>query len=314
MTHRDRPSTLSGKFSREMFFATSPDLPRIIEIDLDRLTPNPDQPRKTFDAAALQELADSIARRGLIQPVVVREAADAGCLLVAGERRYRAHQLLRRTTIAAIVTQGNPDEIALIENLQREDLNPIDAAEALALMMERHRYSQEDLGRTIGKNRVTVNELLRLNTLPQKIKDECRTSDTPQPLFRPEENCRTSDTQARLESMVLAALGWVGWVWLAVARQLRRGAPSSPPLFASANGFALGIPLPRGIGASPLHLLWWFPLGAVLGVWWLASPVWVRFNRACLRVLAGWIYRRDPPNAPSRRRGPETAVPRAPAR
>ncbi len=178
MTHRDRPSTLSGKFSREMFFATSPDLPRIIEIDLDRLTPNPDQPRKTFDAAALQELADSIARHGLIQPVVVREAADAGYLLVAGERRYRAHQLLGRTTIAAIVTQGNPDEIALIENLQREDLNPIDAAEALALMMERHRYSQEDLGRTIGKNRVTVNELLRLNTLPQKIKDECRTSDT----------------------------------------------------------------------------------------------------------------------------------------
>jgi ParB family transcriptional regulator, chromosome partitioning protein len=178
MTHRDRPSTLSGKFTREMFFATSPDLPRIIEIDLDRLTPNPDQPRKTFDAAALQELADSIARHGLIQPVVVREAADAGYLLVAGERRYRAHQLLGRTTIAAIVTQGNPDEIALIENLQREDLNPIDAAEALALMMERHRYSQEDLGRTIGKNRVTVNELLRLNTLPQKIKDECRTSDT----------------------------------------------------------------------------------------------------------------------------------------
>ena len=178
MTHRDRPSTLSGKFSREMFFATSPDLPRIIEIDLDRLTPNPDQPRKTFDAAALRELADSIARHGLIQPVVVREAADAGYLLVAGERRYRAHQLLGRTTIAAIVTQGNPDEIALIENLQREDLNPIDAAEALALMMERHRYSQEDLGRTIGKNRVTVNELLRLNTLPQKIKDECRTSDT----------------------------------------------------------------------------------------------------------------------------------------
>jgi ParB family chromosome partitioning protein len=85
---------------------------------------------------------------------------------------------LGRATIAAIITQRNPDEIALIENLQREDLNPVEAAEALALMMERHHYNQEDLGRTIGKNRVTVNELLRLNTLPQKIKDECRTSDT----------------------------------------------------------------------------------------------------------------------------------------
>ena len=161
-----------------MFFNTSLDLPRIVEVDLDRLTPNPDQPRKTFDEAALRELAASIERHGLIQPVTVKEAADDRYLLVAGERRYRAHQLLGRTTIAAILTQGNPDEIALIENLQREDLNPLDAAEALATLMERHRYSQEDLGRAIGKNRVTVNELLRLNTLPQKIKEECRTSDT----------------------------------------------------------------------------------------------------------------------------------------
>ena len=147
-----------------MFFNTSLDLPRIVEVDLERLTPNPDQPRKTFDEAALRELAASIERHGLIQPVTVKEAADDRYILVAGERRYRAHQLLGRSTIAAILTQGNPDEIALIENLQREDLNPIDAAEALATLMERHRYSQEDLGRAIGKNRVTVNELLRLNT------------------------------------------------------------------------------------------------------------------------------------------------------
>jgi len=178
MAHPDRPSTLRGKLTRSMFFETSPDLPRIVEVDLDRLTPNPDQPRKTFDETALRELAASIERHGLIQPVTVKEAAGDTYILVAGERRYRAHQLLGRTTIAAILTQGNPDEIALIENLQREDLNPIDAAEALASLMERHRYSQEDLGRTIGKNRVTVNELLRLNTLPPKIKAECRTSDT----------------------------------------------------------------------------------------------------------------------------------------
>jgi len=160
-----------------MFFQTSPDLPRIVEIDLDRLTPNPDQPRKWFDDVALQELAASIERHGLIQPIIVKEAEGDTFILVAGERRYRAHKLLGRATIAALITQGNPDEIALIENLQREDLNPIEAAEALAIMMERHHYNQEDLGRTIGKNRVTVNELLRLNTLPQKIREECRTSD-----------------------------------------------------------------------------------------------------------------------------------------
>jgi ParB family chromosome partitioning protein len=178
MANPDRPSSLKGKLSRAMFFQTSPDLPRIVEIDLDRLTPNPDQPRQWFDETALHELAASIEQHGLIQPVIVKEAQGDTFMLVAGERRYRAHQLLGRTTIAALITQGNPDEIALIENLQREDLNPVEAAEALATMMERHHYSQEDLGRTIGKNRVTVNELLRLNTLPQIIKDECRTSDT----------------------------------------------------------------------------------------------------------------------------------------
>lgn len=178
MAKPDRPSTLHGKLTRSMFFATSPDLPRIVEVDLDRLMPNPDQPRKTFDEAALQELAASIDKYGLIQPVTVKETMGDAYILVAGERRYRAHKLLGRTTIAAIVTQGNPDEIALIENLQREDLHPIEAAEALSTMMERYRYSQEELGRAIGKSRVTVNELLRLNALPTKIKAECRTSDT----------------------------------------------------------------------------------------------------------------------------------------
>lgn len=106
----------------------------------------------------------------------------------------------------------------------------------------------------------------------------------------------------------LAALGWVLWVWLAVARPLRRGAPISPPLFASANLFALGVLLLLGIGASPLHLLWWFPLSAALGVWLLALPVWVRFNMGCSSVLAGWVYRRDPPNAPSSPRRQPGAV------
>ena len=110
----------------------------------------------------------------------------------------------------------------------------------------------------------------------------------------------------------LAALGWVGWVWLAVARQLRRGTPISPPLFASANLFAMGVLLLLGIGASPLHLFWWFPLSAVLGVLWLALPVWVRFNISCLSVLAGWVHRRDPPNAPSSPRRKPGAVRKPP--
>jgi hypothetical protein len=112
--------------------------------------------------------------------------------------------------------------------------------------------------------------------------------------------------------VVLVALGWVGWVWLTVARQLRRGAPISPPLFATANLFAMGVLLLLGIGASPLHLLWWFPLSAVLGVLWLALPVWVRFNMSYLSVLVGWVDRRDPPNAPSSPRCEHSAVRKSP--
>lgn len=168
------------KPKRDFFFGTSPDLPKIVEVNLSEIHPNPDQPRKTFDEARLRELAASIERQGLLQPIIVQKRAgsDGGYLLVAGERRFRAHQLLEKVTIPAILTEGNPDEIALIENIQREDLNPLEEAEALERMMDRYHYTQEELGQVIGKAQNTVSETLQLNTLPPFIKDEYRTSDT----------------------------------------------------------------------------------------------------------------------------------------
>ena len=168
-----------GKLKRDVFFGTSHDLPKVIEIDLDKIRQNPDQPRKTFNEEALRELAGSIEKHGLIQPITVKQDEEEDTfLLVAGERRYRAHKLLERQTIPAIITQGNTDEIALIENIQREDLNALETAEALQQMIERHSYTQEELGKVIGKAQNTVSEFLKLNTLPQQIKDEYRTSDT----------------------------------------------------------------------------------------------------------------------------------------
>ena len=167
------------KPKRDFFFGTSPDLPKIVEMSVSEIHPNPDQPRKTFDEEKLRELARSIERQGLLQPIIVqrREASDGGYLLVAGERRFRAFQLLNKATIPAIITEGNPDEIALIENIQREDLNPLEEAEALERMMERYHYTQEELGKVIGKAQNTVSETLQLTTLPAEIKDEYRTSD-----------------------------------------------------------------------------------------------------------------------------------------
>jgi ParB family transcriptional regulator, chromosome partitioning protein len=177
MEQRNRPSSLAGKLGKDLFFGTSPDLPKIIELDLDQVVPNPDQPRKTFRQAALEELAASIEKHGLIQPVTVKPNEHGGYILVAGERRYRAHQMLGKTTIAAIVTNGNADEIALIENIQREDLNPLETAEALSQMMARYRYTQEELGKVIGKAQNTVSEFLKINSLSPRVKENYRTSD-----------------------------------------------------------------------------------------------------------------------------------------
>jgi ParB family chromosome partitioning protein len=109
-------------------------MPKIIEVELTKLRPNPDQPRKVFAEQTIKELADSIDQHGLIQPISIvpdPENQD-GYMIVAGERRYRAHQHLTKPTIVAIITKGKPDEISLIENIQREDLNPMDQAEGLA--------------------------------------------------------------------------------------------------------------------------------------------------------------------------------------
>lgn len=168
MIKKKSGTPLSSKLSRDVFFGTSEDLPQIMEIDLADISPNPDQPRKTFNQQSLQELAETIAKHGLIQPITVKKAdTGKGYVLVAGERRLRAFELLERTSIPAILTTGNSEEIALIENIQREDLDPLEEAEALDLMIERHRYTQEQLGAIIGKAQNTVSQTLSLLKLPR---------------------------------------------------------------------------------------------------------------------------------------------------
>lgn len=169
---------LGERISLDMFGASS-DLPRIIELDLDKVQPNPNQPRRFFDEASLRELADSIEATGLLQPILVKPLDGlAGVYeIVAGERRYRAHGLLGRTTIAAVIASGNTDEIAIVENVQREDLKPMELAESLQRLMDTHGYTQDVVSKVIGKARSTVTELLSLNKLPESIKAECRVSD-----------------------------------------------------------------------------------------------------------------------------------------
>ena len=137
------------------------------------IEPNPEQPRKHFAEDKLAELAASIRARGVLQPVVIRRLPDGGLQLLAGERRFRAAQLAGLDRIPALIREGDdPLEIALIENVQREDLAPLEEAEALAVLIERHGYSHREVADLLGKSRPYVSNTLALTRLPEPVKAE----------------------------------------------------------------------------------------------------------------------------------------------
>ena len=144
----------------------------IIEVELDRIVPNEYQPRKVFDDDKLKELAASIKEQGVIQPIIVhRIGSNYG--LIAGERRWRAARVAGLKTVPALVREATKRELieqALIENIQREDLNPLEAAEAFKRLQDEFKLTQEDLAKRVGKERSTVTNFLRLLGLPREIK------------------------------------------------------------------------------------------------------------------------------------------------
>jgi ParB family transcriptional regulator, chromosome partitioning protein len=190
-------SRLGSRFpSRDVFFGTSSDLPRIVELDVTQIVWNPDQPRKHVDPDRLKELADSITAHGLIHPITVRRTDTDQYMVVAGERRFRAFVLLERTSIPAIISEGSTDELALIENIQREDLSPIDEYQAIARLMEKHGYSQGEVASALGKSRVSINEIMSLAGLAPAILNEMRTANVSKSVLV--EIARAGDDDAQL--------------------------------------------------------------------------------------------------------------------
>jgi ParB family chromosome partitioning protein len=166
-------SALLGDVQREQ--PVDPAAPRdgnIRLIDVGAIRPNPDQPRRHFDETALDELAASLKERGLLQPIVVR-TQDSGYQIVAGERRWRAAQRAQLHQIPAIVrtmTDAETFELAIIENIQRQDLNAIEEAEAYHRLGAEYGHTQEALGKLVGKSRSHVANLLRLLELPAEVR------------------------------------------------------------------------------------------------------------------------------------------------
>lgn len=163
--------------------ATEPALPtlqidRILQLPPDQIQPDPEQPRKHFDETALAELAQTISEQGIVQPLTVTKLADGTLRLVAGERRLRAAKLLGLESVPARMCAPEAAPfVALIENLQRKDLNPMEEAQGLHRLKLLYGLTDEQIAEKVGKPRTVVTESLSLLRLPDPIREECRTSD-----------------------------------------------------------------------------------------------------------------------------------------
>ncbi len=147
---------------------------KILEIDIDKVKPNPNQPRKIFDQTSLEELSTSIKSQGILQPILVEEIADSVYVIVAGERRYRAAKMAGLKVVPCIVrsfTDLQRMEVSLIENIQRESLNPVEEARAYAYLLSQAEIKQEELAQKVGKGRSTITNSVRLLQLPEKMLD-----------------------------------------------------------------------------------------------------------------------------------------------
>jgi ParB family chromosome partitioning protein len=157
--------------------ALIPSPPGVSEVAVDSIVPNPRQPRQALDPQSLEELADSIREQGLVQPLVVSEAEE-GYQLLVGERRWRAAKLAGLETVPVVVREVTPQqmlELALVENIQREDLNPLETASAYQQLVEEFGLTQQHVAEKVGKNRATVANTLRLLKLPQEAKNSLLT-------------------------------------------------------------------------------------------------------------------------------------------
>lgn len=169
----------ASSFLAGVALSKSDHIPTVIEVTLDNILPDPEQPRRHFDAASIEELADSIKTKGLLQPITVRRNPEAlgQYIIVAGERRWRAHRVAGLPSIACVLTTGDPAELSLIENMQRADLNPIEEAEAIERLMTQRNYTHETVAKVLGKSRVTITERLAVLRLPVDVRERARALD-----------------------------------------------------------------------------------------------------------------------------------------
>jgi ParB family chromosome partitioning protein len=237
--------------------------PELRDVPVDLIAPSPHQPRQRFDEASLIALADSLRERGVLQPVLVRPLPGGTYELIAGERRWRAARLADFETIPALVRPHDDAaslELALIENMAREDLSPVEEARACALLVEELGLTREAIGRRVGRSRVAVSNLLRLLDLPDEALELLASGDLTEGHGRALLVAPGHDERRRLARSA-AAEGWTVRETEARARDLiasakrvtpgrrsRRGAAAHPDQIEAAERLAEG--LARALGAD----------------------------------------------------------------
>jgi len=216
-----------GRGLGALLSSTPVEAENLLEISVDEVEPNPNQPRKSFNAAAISELASSLKTSGMIQPVVVRRAGS-GYQLVAGERRWRAAREAGLERIPAIlrdVTDAESLELALVENLLREDLNPIEEAEAYQRLLADFSWTQEQLAGRVGKDRSTIANALRLLRLPTIVQEDLREGRLTMGHARALLSLTTETDQLKLRSEILAH----SWSVRATEETVERRRKAPPP-------------------------------------------------------------------------------------
>jgi ParB family chromosome partitioning protein len=202
------------------------------EIPIDEISPNPYQPRTVFDAGDLEALAGSIRRQGVIQPVTVRHRpGGTGYELIAGERRWRAARLAGLTTLPALVRRSDNVEtleLALVENLQRRDLSPVEAAQAYQRLINEFRLTQEEVARRVGKDRSSVANTIRLLNLPMEVQDHLQAERITLGHAKVLLGTGTADQQTRLARRVILERLSVRQLEEVVARARRVPAAPAP--------------------------------------------------------------------------------------
>lgn len=190
----------------DALFASDEDAGSVTQLRVSEVFPNPDQPRRDFDEAALNELAESIRRNGVIQPLAVRRVED-GYQIIAGERRWRACRLAGIAHVPAVVLEVDEKtafELAMIENLQREDLNPIEEAQGFQKLMETSGLTQEEAAQRVGRSRPAVANALRLLALPKTlmkyVKDKTLSAGHARALL----SLQTEDEMAQAAALIIA--------------------------------------------------------------------------------------------------------------